>query len=100
MQGGSCGGSLSAPLISLFRSQKPFRVADEVRNPNLFIYTKVKFSFSSNILRMSKIFFFFFGGLRPRPGKIFGFVAVRVRVAKPPHSTTQSGRLGALARIF
>ncbi len=32
MQGGACGGSLSAPPFSLFRSQKPFRVADEVRN--------------------------------------------------------------------
>ena len=37
----------------------------------------------------------FFGGLRPRPGKIFGFVAVRVRGigqggVKPPQSPTQA----------
>ena len=49
-----------APPKILFRSQKPLRVADEVRNPNLFVSY---YSISSNISRWTKVFVIFFGGL-------------------------------------
>ena len=42
----------------------------------------------------------FFGGLRPRPGKIFGFVAVRVRVVGQGSSTLPAEAAGYLDDCF
>ena len=82
----SFGGSASAPTAGVRACQwnnAPLKNSFAARNHSgsrtksvtlIFVYSRVKFSISSNISRITKVFVFFFGGLRPRPSKIFGFV--------------------------
>ena len=81
----SCKKSLSQPETLLDRGRKSaFLIFSSIRTLNFRFH---------RTFRVGRSFSFLFGGLRPRPRKIFGFVAVRVRVNEVLAADTAASRV-------